>query len=261
MTQGLDPRSALRWLAEAGADETVSDAPQNRYAAKPAPAAPSSEKAPPQEQPLFASMTPGSSIETARAMAERCNTLEELRAALASFRGLAIVESATNLVFADGNPKAPIMFIGEAPGRDEDLQGKPFVGASGKLLDKILAAAGITRAENFTITNVIYWRPPGNREPTPEEMQTCRPFVERHIALQRPKILVALGAVPARQLWNTTEGITRLRGKWSVYRSGDLAIPAIATFHPANLLRQPLNKRYVWRDVLSIKAKLEELAA
>lgn len=288
--------ASLRWLIEAGADEAVGDVPVDRFAlAKPAAkaqaepattgrAAPAPTITLPREMteprtarpverpverqmerpveraaPAAAPTRGGASVEAAREIAERCQSLEELRAALEAFDGCALKTTATNLVFADGNPDAPLMFVGEAPGRDEDLKGLPFVGASGQLLDRMLSHIGYSRAENAYIANILFWRPPGNRDPTPEEVATSMPFVERHIALKKPKVIVALGNISAKQLFQRTDGITRLRGKWGTFNAGGAPIPLIATFHPANLLRNPINKRYVWRDLLSVAQKLEDL--
>src|SRR5690606_41650696 len=164
------------------------------------------------------------------------------------------------MVFADGNPQANVMFVGEAPGRDEDLEGKPFVGRSGQLLDRMLSAIGLDRSSAY-ISNVIPWRPPGNRAPTPQETEICRPFIERHIELVKPKVLVHLGGASAKTLLNTTEGILRLRGNWRIYSgAAGLEIPAMPTLHPAYLLRTPAHKRLAWRDFLEVKMKLRALS-
>ncbi len=180
-----------------------------------------------------------------------------LAEALARFEGCALKQSATNLVFADGNPESEVMLIGEAPGRDEDLRGLPFVGRSGKLLDRMLAAIGLDRTKVY-ISNILFWRPPANRSPTNEEMAVCLPFVMRHVALVKPKVVVALGGVAAKQLLDTTEGIMRLRGRWQTLALPDGAsLPLLPTFHPAYLLRQPAHKRLAWRDLLALKLFLE----
>ena len=182
-------------------------------------------------------------------------TLDELRDILAGFDGCNLKFTAKNLVFADGDPRCGLMLVGEAPGRDEDMEGVPFVGRSGRLLDRMLAAIDIERSSAY-IANVIPWRPPGNRTPTPLETEICRPFIERQIELANPKVLVALGAPSAKVLTSTTEGIMRLRGNWKVHatRSG-ADIPTMPTLHPAYLLRNPAHKRLAWRDFLEIKAK------
>ena len=194
-------------------------------------------------------------VARARAEAREAKTLEELRERLAAFDGCNLKFTAKNLVFADGNPGGGLMLVGEAPGRDEDMEGVPFVGRSGRLLDRMLAAIDIERSSAY-IANVIPWRPPGNRTPTPLETEICRPFIERQIELANPRVLVALGAPSAKVLTSTTEGIMRLRGNWKVHatRSG-ADIPTMPTLHPAYLLRNPAHKRLAWRDFLEIKAK------
>jgi uracil-DNA glycosylase len=161
-------------------------------------------------------------------------------------------------VFADGNPEARVMFVGEAPGADEDRQGLPFVGVSGQLLDRMLASIGLDRATGFYITNIVFWRPPGNRTPTTNEIAVCLPFLERHIELVAPKVLVCLGGPSAKTLLGRAEGITRLRGQWHSYASPRMAAPidAMAVFHPAYLLRSPAHKREAWRDLLEIRDRL-----
>jgi DNA polymerase len=201
-------------------------------------------------------------IESARDFARNARSLEDLKAALARYDGVSLRKTATNLVFADGNPRAEIMLVGEAPGADEDRQGLPFVGVSGQLLDRMMAAIGYDRS-TFYITNVCFWRPPGNRKPTEAELAAQQPFVLRHIELVRPKVLVLVGGSSAQMLLGTTEGITRLRGKWFDYRSDglDQPIPALPIFHPAYLLRQPELKREAWRDLVKLRIKLDALGA
>jgi DNA polymerase len=194
-------------------------------------------------------------VRTAREAAAACRTLDELREALAAFEGCALRDTAMNLVFADGNPKADLMLIGEGPGAEEDRMGLPFVGPSGKLLDRMLAAIGRDRTSAY-ITNIVPWRPPGNRNPSTDETTACLPFTERHIELIQPKVLVLLGATAAGTLLNRTEGITRLRGRWHSYEKTEPVIAAMPTFHPAYLLRQPAQKKRAWQDLLSIKARL-----
>ncbi len=197
-------------------------------------------------------------------MAAATRTLDQLREAIAAFDGCALKETATNLVFADGNPTAPVMFVGEAPGADEDREGLPFVGVSGQLLDRMLAWVGLDRT-GFYITNILPWRPPGNRQPTSGEIAACKPFIERHIELADPRLLVFVGGTAAKTLLNTNQGIMRLRGGWQEYRTPGMAengqspIPALAMFHPAFLLRSPAQKRLAWRDILSLSVKLEAL--
>ena len=191
----------------------------------------------------------------ARIIANNCHTLEELRQALENFEGLSIKKTATNTVFADGNPKADVMAIGEAPGANEDEEGIPFCGVSGKLLDQVLASIELSRAKNLYITNSIFWRPPGNRKPSAEENAVCLPFVEKHIALIKPKLILLVGSTSASALLNSTETISRLRSKFYQYQNCYLetAIPVAVIFHPSYLLRQPLQKKTVWFDLLKIK--------
>ena len=194
---------------------------------------------------------------SAREAARAAPDLAALKEALARFDGVSLSKTATNLVFADGNPKAKVMLVGEAPGADEDRLGLPFVGVSGQLLDRMMAAIGLDRT-SFYITNVCFWRPPGNRKPTDLELAAQKPFVERHIELVAPRVLVLVGAAAAQGLLGTTEGITRLRGRWFQYRpgAGEQAIPALPIFHPAYLLRQPAQKRETWRDLLKLREVL-----
>lgn len=183
-------------------------------------------------------------------------SLAELEAALASFEGCGLKATAKHLCLYRGAPQADLMIIGEAPGREEDLSGKPFVGPAGQLLDKMLAAIGRTEA-NVHITNVVYWRPPGNRTPSLQEMQACAPFLARQIELVAPQVILVLGAAAAKQMLATDEGITRLRGKWKEIGSGGHKVPAMATLHPAYVLRVPASKRQVWRDLLAVRQALE----
>ena len=199
--------------------------------------------------------TPEAAIQSARDAARTAPTLEGLRELLENFDGCALRATATRLVFADGNPKARIMFVGEAPGRDEDIEGVPFVGRSGKLLDRMMAAIGLDRSKVY-IANVIPWRPPGNRTPTPQETQICLPFIQRQIELVNPDIMVTLGNPSTQALLETREGIMRTRGKWMEYHTGTRTIRAIATFHPAYLLRSPSYKRLAWQDLRAIKKAL-----
>ncbi len=204
----------------------------------------------------------------AREQARRAKTLDELREVLAAFEGCPLKRTAKSLCFADGRPDAPVMIIGEAPGRDEDISGRPFVGRAGQLLDRMLAAINLSREENVYITNTVFWRPPGNRTPAPQETQVCRPFLERQIALLQPRIVVLLGGAAAKTLYNTTQGIMRLRGRWRDLSLTDTddgpaengaagaRYPSIATLHPAYLLRNPAAKPLIWKDLLSIEAAL-----
>jgi DNA polymerase len=193
-------------------------------------------------------------ILSAREAARAAPDLAALKEALSRFDGVSLRRTATNLVFADGTPAAKVMLVGEAPGAEEDRAGRPFVGASGQLLDRMMAAIGLDRT-SFYITNVCFWRPPGNRKPTDLELAAQKPFVERHIELVAPEVLVLVGAAAAQGLLGTTEGITRLRGRWFQYRLGETGptIPAMPIFHPAYLLRQPAQKRETWRDLLKLQ--------
>ncbi|HLH88011.1 MAG TPA: uracil-DNA glycosylase family protein [Xanthobacteraceae bacterium] len=199
--------------------------------------------------------TPEAAIMDARTQARAATSLEELRGILEKFEGCELRRHAKQLVFADGNPQARLMFVGEAPGRDEDLEGLPFVGRSGKLLDLMIKAIGLDRTGVY-IANIIPWRPPGNRTPTPQESQICLPFIQRQIELVDPDVLVCLGGPSSQTLLGYTDGIMRTRGRWLAYDTGTREIRATATLHPAYLLRQPLHKRLAWRDFLAIKKAL-----
>jgi len=264
----LSPLDALRWHVEMGVDELIDDQPIDRYATAAAPPAAVSppqvptttsptQPAPPASggQPL----APSEGARDAIAIAREANSIEDLRERLEAFEGCALKFTATNTVFADGNPESDIMFIGEAPGVDEDRQGLPFVGASGQLLNRMLSALGRER-DSVYISNILFWRPPGNRSPTAAETAACLPFVQRHIELAKPKVLVFLGGSSAKTMLDRTEGIMRLRGKWFDYTSDglDTPIPAMPTFHPAFLLRQSAQKREAWRDFLAVQEKLDE---
>jgi uracil-DNA glycosylase family 4 len=265
----------LAFYAEAGVDAALSEEPVDRYAlsrdqmvarrraaaapgaraAEPPRAAAPREAAPP--SPAIAPTAPSESVVmAARQAAATAETLDALRATLAGFDGCNLRLTATNLVFADGNPEARVMFVGEAPGFEEDIQGLPFVGRSGQLLDKMMAAIGLDRTSAY-IANVIPWRPPGNRTPTPQETEICRPFIERQIALVDPDFLVLLGGSAANQILRTSQAISKLRGRWRDYDTGARTIRALATLHPAYLLRTPAQKRYAWRDFLMLKTALE----
>ncbi len=248
--------AALRWLVEAGADEAVEDSPRDRLAPRQAaaPKAASAARAPAAQPKLTSN---DAVLASARDLARGAENLDQLRAALETFDGCALREGATNLVFADGNPKAQVMILGEGPGAEEDRRGLPFVGASGRLLDRMLACIGLDRGSVY-ISNVLFWRPPGNRTPTGNEIAACLPFVERHIELVDPKFLLLVGGISAKTLLGRSEGILRLRGKWAHYQHPGLArpIPALASLHPAYLLRQPGQKRMAWQDLMSLQAAL-----
>lgn len=262
----------LAWYGEMGVDETVAEMPVDltalqppvRERPEPPPPAPAGEGAA-RQTPRPAPSAPrvqGSDAATAdaRAAAAKAADLPALAAAIQAFEGCALKRTATNLVFADGNPEAPVMIVGEAPGSEEDRQGKPFVGPAGQLLDRMLAAIGLDRTTAY-ITNILPWRPPGNRTPSTGEIAVCLPFVERHIALKAPRILVMAGGTSAKALLGTEQGITRLRGRWNELVVSGLAhpVPAMAIFHPAYLLRQPALKREAWRDLLEIRKRMDEL--
>src|SRR5471030_2757132 len=202
-----------------------------------------------------APVPPDTATLAAREAAKSAMTLDELREALSRFDGCALKNTAKNLVFADGNPKARVMFVGEAPGADEDREGLPFVGRSGKLLDRMMAAIGLDRTSVY-IANIVPWRPPGNRTPTPQESAICLPFIRRQIELADPDILVCLGWPSAQTLLGIKEGITKTRGRWFTFNNGKREIRALPMFHPAFLLRSPLQKRFAWRDFLAIKKAL-----
>jgi DNA polymerase len=256
-------RDLLDFYAEAGVDALVGETPVNRFAAveAPAPTARVVRDAvpPPRREANGPTLTPPPAPDeaamAARAAAKSAKTLDDLRAILVKFEGCALKATATQLVFADGNPAAHLMFVGEAPGRDEDIEGLPFVGRSGKLLDRMLAAIGLDRTSVY-IANIVPWRPPGNRTPTPQESQICLPFILRQIELADPDILVCLGGPSAQALLGIREGITKTRGRWFTFDTGKREIRAMPTFHPAFLLRSPLQKRFVWRDFLAIKKAL-----
>ena len=256
------PRELLDFYLEAGADALVGEEPVDRFApveqapAPPRPARQLPDSAmPSRAAPAMAPQAPDEAALAAREAAKSAKSLEELRAILEKFDGCALKATATQLVFADGNPKSKVMFVGEAPGRDEDIEGLPFVGRSGKLLDRMLAAIGLDRTSVY-IANIVPWRPPGNRTPTPQESQICLPFILRQIELADPNILVCLGGPSAQTLLGIKDGITKTRGRWFTFNSGKREIPAMPTFHPAFLLRSPLQKRFAWRDFLAIKKAL-----
>lgn len=244
--------SLLRWYIEAGVDETVGEEPINRYHVSESPASTPPVPAPEAQQPRVTIDAESKSFAPAAAQ-----SLDELRCALESFEGCPLSRTATNLVFGDGNAHASVVLIGEAPGAEEDRQGLPFVGPSGRLLDRMLASIGLDRTTVF-ISNTVFWRPPGNRAPTSQEIAVCMPFVERIIELITPRVLVALGGPAAAALLGEQNSVGRLRGRWFSYQSArmDQPVPATALYHPAYLLRSPAQKRLAWRDLLTIKKRL-----
>lgn len=282
---GDDPRGALaalmEWYAEMGVDGVVGSVPHDWLSAPPTrpvaqrpvadradnpppatrPAAGRGAAAPAFDSPAPPAALPGTTVPddtavaSARQLAASASSLEALREILASFDGCNLKKTATRLVFADGNPQARLMFVGEAPGREEDIAGLPFVGRSGQLLDRMLAAIGLDRSEVY-IANVVPWRPPGNRTPSPQEAEICKPFIARQIDLVAPDVLVFLGGASAKALTGSSDGILRLRGRWMDYSAEGRSIRSMATLHPAYLLRQPAQKRLAWRDFLAIKAQL-----
>lgn len=275
-------KAALSWYIDHGVNEALADAP--RVLSAGAPVLPlMSQPITPSEEPLTAAapldLVMGTSsahkgenaaaaglastaalVAEATRLAGEAQTLEDLKAAIQAFNGLSIKKTATQIVFADGNPKARVMLVGEAPGADEDRLGRPFVGVSGQLLDKIVACIGLARTgegphDSLYISNILNWRPPGNRTPTDAEMAISRPFIERHIALIQPKVMILCGGISAKTLMNRADSISRLRGSWHSV----LGIPARATYHPSYLLRTPSQKRAVWEDMLEIKGFLHNL--
>jgi uracil-DNA glycosylase len=276
-------RGWLEWYRDMGAAALVGEQPSNRLrgqqAELPAPAPrradqpgaflarrdspaaiAASVRRPATARPAAAVLQTAAAVaQSAREIAAACTSLAELEAALATFDGCGLRETALSLCFADGNPEARLMLIGEAPGAEEDRQGKPFVGASGKLLDRMLATIGLDRGSVY-ITNVIYWRPPGNRSPTQAEIAACQPFLERQIALLEPALIVFVGGIAARALLGVNEGVTKLRGRRFTYVAQDgRSIPAMVMFHPAYLLRTPAQKRLAWRDLLAIRSQLDAI--
>lgn len=241
----LDPAREARPAAGQETRRTAPSSP-SRAAPSPPPAAPTRQ---------FTSTAPDAAELGARSAARTAKSLDELEAALKNFDGCGLKATAKNLCFYRGAAKARLMIIGEAPGRDEDMAGKPFVGRAGQLLDKMLAAIGLNETQ-VHITNIVYWRPPGNRTPTPQEGQVCRPFLERQLELVEPEMVLLLGGAAAKHILDTPEGIMRIRGKWREAQIGSRTIKTMATLHPAYLLRTPAAKRQAWRDLLAVRAQL-----
>lgn len=285
-SSSFSPIGLLHWYLDIGVDETISNSPRNHY-----------DRILPEnslQKDLISTVCAGSQdkhlisinhneperMETIKItttpflresfrktanmitaeLAAECTTLADLRAAMASFDGCSLKKTAINLVFSDGIPSSPVMIVGEAPGAEEDRQGLPFVGPSGRLLDKMLASIDLDRRRNCYITNVIPWRPPDNRKPLLSEITVFLPFLTRHIALISPKILLLVGGLAVSAVLERKEGITRLRGQWLEYTTGlSHAIPVLSIFHPAYLLRMPIQKRLAWRDLLTVKQRLATL--
>jgi DNA polymerase len=248
-------RALLDWYRAMGVDEAVGEEPFDSFAAA------SLRQAPRQAPELKMAVSPprvaprAAGATSTRRISAEVSTLLELQGLVARFEGCSLRRTAKSLCFARGSEQARIMMIGEAPGRDEDLQGKPFVGRAGQLLDRMLAAIGLSESQVY-ITNTVYWRPPGNRTPTPEEIEACAPFLARQIELLSPRVLVLLGGAAAKTILGVSEGIMRLRGKWLNYPCAGRDLPALATLHPAYLLREPERKRLAWHDLLMLKAAL-----
>lgn len=283
MTPQDNPFAMLKWQIDAGADEAIGDTPIDRFSAPAsagqasagqspadqAPARPAAPQTPAPRPPVSTRPTPGSSAagafsgpaEAGHDRAAACTTLAEIHEALENFDGCSLKLTATNTVFIDGNPRARLLLIGEAPGAEEDRQGLPFVGAAGQLLDRMLDAIGLDRQQAL-ITNTVFWRPPGNRNPSSVETAACLPFVERVIEIADPAAIVLLGAAAARALLGRTEGIMKLRGRWTSIQTPRMShpVPALPIFHPAFLLRSPAQKRATWKDLLELRRKLEELS-
>ena len=258
----------LRWYVEMGADEAIGFEAEDRLAPTPAsmpllaPIRGISARPVPAVPPPALTESFGEAAQSARRLASGADSVAALATLVAGFDGCPLKRTATNTVFIDGNPAAPVMIIGEAPGADEDRIGQPFVGRAGQLLDRMLAAIGLDRS-GVLITNVIYWRPPGNRTPTAAEIASCLPFVFRLIALVHPKVLVLSGGTAAGALLAQSQGITRLRGRWFdlAVPGLDQPVPTLPMFHPSFLLRTPERKREAWRDLLSLRARLDEILA
>lgn len=252
MESALDPyttRALLEWQVELGVTDAIVDAPVDRYALPDtAPKVKKSAAA----QPAVQKPAKADPVVEAKKAASAASSLDQLRAAMEAFEHCDLKRGARQLVFADGTPGAPVMIVGEAPGREEDRAGKPFVGRAGQLLDRMLAAIDLDRAKNVYITNVLPWRPPQNRDPRPDEIAMMQPFLERHIALSKPKVLVVMGNISCQAVLSK-RGITRLRGKWDQA----LDLPVLPMLHPAYLLRQPHAKRQAWADLLDLRAYLE----
>jgi len=274
----LTPVEILRWHLDAGVDETIGEESQNRFGAtQSAPVqAPVQETVQAQTPaltpapelasaltPVKANIkTPGhdQALKSAVKIAAAANSIDELKLALEQFDGCNLKKTATNLVFGDGNQSAKVMLVGEAPGADEDRQGVPFVGASGKLLDKMLASINLSRSDIF-ISNTVFWRPPGNRTPNAGEIAVCQPFVERMVELIDPEILVTVGGPATHSLLAQQGSVSKLRGKWFTYETPRMSRPIIATaiYHPAYLLRSPAMKRPTWHDLIEIRKKIDGL--
>lgn len=262
-TIDMDKKVLLEWYIDAGVDEAIGDEPVNRFVALEKPIAPvqqipetpPSPPLPPKGLGSALHHSPAAAVTAARILVESCNNIAALEDAVRNFDGCAIKKTASKTVFADGNPSAKIMVIGEAPGAEEDKQGIPFCGQSGQLLNKILASIGLSRKEDVYISNTVFWRPPGNRQPSTEEMAICLPFVEKHIALIKPDLLILAGGIAAKAVLKSDISVSRLRGKYYDYKNDYMAgsTKAVIVYHPSYLLRSPAQKRLAWHDMLMIK--------
>jgi len=264
-----DALSLLQWYIASGVDETIADSPLDWFSqskdaassAAPRQGGDTADRVTSRPRPRTTDPT-ASAEQIARQAAARaaaCDSREELLDAIRNFDGCNLKKTAAHTVFADGNPDSDIMIIGDAPGVDDDRQGRPFAGESGQLLDRMFKAIDLEREKNLYITHLLPWRPPGNRKPTLEEITICRPFIERHIELFNPKLIILLGGTAAGSLLRTADGIPRLRGKWKTYDLKDASLPARPLYHPSYLLQQPKYKKETWHDLLEIKAKIKEL--
>lgn len=252
-------KSLLNFYIKSGVISIVSDEPVNHLDQKKQQPN-SDQQAMPLKKTSSAYISP--KVENAyNHPANAAQSIDELKSIMEAFDGCDLKKMATNMVFSDGNPKADIMFVGEAPGADEDLKGLPFVGQSGQLLDKIMASIGLNRS-NVYISNIIPWRPPGNRPPTSQEIAICQPFIEKHIELINPKLLVLVGGVAAKTILNTVEGIMKIRGRWFSYETkAGKSIPVMATYHPAFLLRSPGQKAMSWLDMLILQQQYQKICS
>jgi DNA polymerase len=256
-----DPRaleSLLAFWRDAGVDACYGDAPVDHTHVKPTPTLKAVAKVSAAAAPVSSGADVGAALAEARRLAAGAATLQDLAGAVAAFEGCPLrAMGATQAVFGRGDPNAPVLIIGEGPGADEDRLGQPFVGKAGQLLDRMLEAAGLTG--RVFITNTVFWRPPGNRTPNPQEQAVCAPFVERAFAILRPKVVLLLGAAATKSVLQTDEGVMRMRGQWRDWRlaEGAVSAPVMPTLHPAYLLRQPLAKRHAWADILSLAARLD----
>jgi uracil-DNA glycosylase len=247
------PIEMAHTAALAAAPQPRRDSDDASPASRPAARSPISPAAPAVRQ--FPTAAPDAATMAAREIARSAATIDALHQALAGFQGCGLRATAKNLCFYRGSPRAPLMIVGEAPGREEDLEGKPFIGRAGQLLDKMLASIGLAEAD-VHITNIVYWRPPGNRTPTPQEAQICRPFLDRQMELVAPKVVLTLGGPATGAVLGVEGGIMKSRGRWREIEIEGRAVRAMPTLHPAYLLRTPAAKRLTWRDLLAVRAAL-----